>query len=371
KQHNIPLDITSDIMNGRKKPAVFSDFIIFCFIETVADKKIKEFYVEKEIKKYSKEKYSAKKIEFPIVIPAIQVADDQWISAPTTNFLMELRDVNMINYNENTQRTMTKEVNGSKEIWSITLNKTAVSSIKNAFETKTYIPTEPITLNIPEDSEYFYENGNLIIENIEEFDIIDGYHRYVAMSQIKDVDPGFVYPITLQFVAYPESKAKHFIYQADQKTHMSKIDSNSYNQQNAGNIIAKRINEDFDCNVAGMITPTSNLISSIRFGDAISKIFFGSSQKKHNDRKKIVQVKNSLIKTLNYLTDEYPEEYLSKSYSSRKLHCICYFTKDNVALKDMNKMIKSVCEYCKENRVVVSNETIKKALKKAGGLNVQ
>lgn len=295
--HNIPEEIVYDLINGNIEPKQLSDFEIFCIYETILPKLITEYYTSTEIEKYSKFQYKVNEIQLPIKISAMKVNDEQWITASDSNFLMLLKEKGLLIYNTNTQRTMTRYTNSSTETYVITLNKQAVKQIKNLIQGGSYIPNV-ITLNIPEDSDFEYKDGQLVINDISGFDIIDGYHRFVAMSQVHDVDPDFNYPIELRLVSFSESKARQFIYQEDQKTQMSKIDSESFNQNNNANIIVKKLNDDIDFNLYKKVDK-SQIIDEAFLSDSINKIY----NVKNLTRPELLKIKNEIKNGINTITE--------------------------------------------------------------------
>lgn len=295
--HNIPEEIVYDLINGNIEPKQLSDFEVFCIYETILPKLITEYYTSTEIEKYSKFQYKVNEIQLPIKISAMKVNDEQWITASDSNFLMLLKEKGLLIYNTNTQRTMTRYTNSSTETYVITLNKQAVKQIKNLIQDGSYIPNV-ITLNIPEDSDFEYKDGQLVINDISGFDIIDGYHRFVAMSQVHDVDPDFNYPIELRFVSFSESKARQFIYQEDQKTQMSKIDSESFNQNNNANIIVKKLNDDIDFNLYKKVDK-SQIIDEAFLSDSINKIY----NVKNLTRPELLKIKNEIKNGINTITE--------------------------------------------------------------------
>lgn len=295
--HNIPEEIVYDLINGNIEPKQLSDFEVFCIYETILPKLITEYYTSTEIEKYSKFQYKVNEIQLPIKISAMKVNDEQWITASDSNFLMLLKEKGLLIYNTNTQRTMTRYTNSSTETYVITLNKQAVKQIKNLIQDGSYIPNV-ITLNIPEDSDFEYKDGQLVINDISGFDIIDGYHRFVAMSQVHDVDPDFNYPIELRLVSFSESKARQFIYQEDQKTQMSKIDSESFNQNNNANIIVKKLNDDIDFNLYKKVDK-SQIIDEAFLSDSINKIY----NVKNLTRPELLKIKNEIKNGINTITE--------------------------------------------------------------------
>lgn len=243
KQYNIPFSEASDLISQKAHISTASDFELYAIMNTLDDGLIKNYFTPIEIKKYSKHKIEESKITFPIEFNVIQVAEDQWLGSITAKQLMLFRDTQFINYNENTQRTMTRVNHGIFESYKITLNRKAVDGIKKSFTRNAYIPNT-ITLNLPEDAEFDYDEdeNKLIITSISHFDILDGYHRYIAISELTNNDPAFDYTMELRIVSFSEEKAKQFIWQEDQKTKMSKADSATFNQYKMSNIIAQRLN---------------------------------------------------------------------------------------------------------------------------------
>ena len=242
-KYGISFSEASDLLSQKVHISTVSDFELYAVMSVVNDKLIPDYFTPIEIKKYSAFKVSKEKITFPIEFNVIQVAEDQWLGNITAKQLMLFRDTQFINYNQNTQRTMTRINHGVFESYKITLNRKAVEGIKRSFARNAYIPNT-ITLNLPDDAEFDYDEmeNKLIITSISHFDILDGYHIYIAISELTNNDPDFDYTMELRIVSFSEEKAKQFIWQEDQKTKMSKADSATFNQYKASNIIAQRLN---------------------------------------------------------------------------------------------------------------------------------
>ena len=165
-----------------------------------------------------------------------------------------------------------KIIHGS-EIYTIAINNTAVDAIEHSMINETYIPNT-ITLNIADDSEadYEYDNDNhkLIIRSIKYFDIVDGYHRLRAMSLTSNKDESFDYPMELRIITFDESIAQQFIYQEDQKTKMSKVDSNSYNHSDAAVYICEKLAQTMG---RGIISRNQNVIDLANLVQAVKDIY--------------------------------------------------------------------------------------------------
>ena len=302
EKFNIPIGISSDIITLRRDLCEFSEFILYALLFIIAENKVKNYFSAEEIKAYSKAKYKIEKFKLPYKMENMcQISEDQWIGSITVKELMKLRDAQLINYNENSQRTMQHIIDGEREYYKISLNKAAVSAIRESYERDLYIPNT-ITLNMTEDSDFSFSNNTLTIREIKQFDIIDGYHRYIAMSQIYDVNKDFDYNMEIRIVCFSEQKAQQFIYQEDQKTQMKKIDSDSLNQNNAGNIVCQRLNADPLCNLQGLINRNDGVISAGEFCLLINYFYFKNINKS-DVKTRIIQVTKELKEKLNAITE--------------------------------------------------------------------
>lgn len=331
EKYDIPKVMVSDYLSLRNPLAEANDFILFCLldsIENVTETKksvIPEFYVEKEIKKYSTSKYKVDKIKFPLRFKALQITNDQWLSSIDFKTLMQLRAAQLIIYNENTQRTMQRMVRNEKEFYKISINKTAVAEIENLYKEGSYIPT-PLTVNIPldSDSDFYYdeERCELVITSFEGFDIVDGYHRYIAACKACDSDKDINFTMELRIVNFPEDKAQQFIYQEDQKTVMAKADSNTYDQTNLANRIVERLNSSSQSNIQGLISRNQGLINYVDLSELI-KYFYINGNKIKSTNSSLVQISSKLIEDFNLLT-EYNIKYLEQKYSYKQLFTVMF-----------------------------------------------
>ena len=357
EKYNIPRTIASDYVSLRNPLAEANDFVLFCLLDSIeklteTKKSVMfEFYVEKEIKTYSNSKFKVDKIKFPIRFKALQIADDQWLSSINFETLMKLRAAQLIIYNENTQRTMQRMVRNEKEFYKISINKTAVSEIENLYKEGTYIPT-PLTFNIPldSDSNFYYdeERCELVISSFEGFDIVDGYHRYLAACKACDSDKNINFTMELRIVNFPEDKAQQFIYQEDQKTVMTKSDSNTFDQTNLSNRIVERINNNPQSNLFGLISRNKGLINYSDLSELIAYLYLNDS-KKRNTNSILIAVSNNFIEKFNLLT-EYNVEYMEQKWTYKKLFIVmfCFKYFEDVDKTNMCQTIDKVFEKAAE-----------------------
>jgi hypothetical protein len=372
--YDIPKGMVSDLITRRMEMSTVSEFVLFILLDSIKNvlsgnnvSGVDVYYTFQEAKHYRASKYETEKIKFPLVFKMFQVTEDQWIGKITVDMLMKLRQAQLISYNINAQRTLTKVVKGGKETYKITINQKAVREIQDAFEKNEFIPNT-ITLNLPMETEndFYYDNDScsLVINSLERLDISDGYHRYISACQLRDMNPEFDYPLELRILNYSEDKAKQFIYQEDKKTFMKKIDSRSMNMNRAANIVVTRVNENIRCNLKGMISRNDGAINFGELADLVDYFYFkGISKEK--ERSAIIQAVKEITDNFNLLT-EYDTDYLENKMSYRTLltamFCFDYFkdSKDKTTMCEVIKKASKAIE--KSDSKKLANKTPRKNL---------
>jgi len=339
-KYNFRLGEAADLITQKSPLTTENVYVCFCVADALAQidnrVKLEDWFTDKEISTFSSETIQRDKFKFPITIPAVQITDDQWIGTCDCDFLMRLREAQKIYYNTNTQRTLQRIVKNGQESYRIMLNRTAVQEIKTAYDNETYIP-DTISLNMPDDTEFWYnaEKREIVIESLDHFDIIDGFHRYTAMCMEKDANPDFNYPMELRIVQYDEIKAKQFIWQQDQKTKMKKLDSESLNVSAPENIVAEKLNRNPMFNLHGELNRNGGKIALQDFVNVVRFLYF-KGVKKEDERKLINAVTNDLFNKLNYVSDN-DDKIFSEALSRTDtivLVTSCYVNDDPSKIKD-------------------------------------
>lgn len=355
--YDIPKGIVADLVSKRMSISEASEFILFILLDSMQNvlkenriKKLDEFYTMQEVQYYRKSKYENSNIKFPITFKMIQINEDQWVGNIDVKTLMQLRKAQLVNYNINAQRTMQKVVKGDKSFYKITLNHKAVKSIVDNFKNNTFI-SNTITLNIPIDiSNDFYYNKDdcsLVIKSLNNFHIIDGYHRYIAACQMSDMDPEFNYPMELRIVNWDDIKAQSFIWQEDQKTQLKKVDSESLNMNKAANIIVTRLNDNALCNMKGLISRNQGIINFGEFSMLVDWFYVKNNDKKGNANAIQLQAVRELTENLNILTES-DMKYLEEPWDYKlMLSAMCvfdYFNKNELNKRNMCDVVNKVYE---------------------------
>lgn len=334
-----------------------NEFLLFLICNKIDQNKTKEFFTENEINFYQSQQYERDEFEFPFDVQCIQVASDQWIGVADVNFLIELRKAQLINYNANAQRTMQRVVRGNKEIYKIALNAKALKEIKTSLAQGIFIPNT-ITLNMPETTDWTYDakRNTLTINQLSAFDISDGYHRYVAMCQLKETNPDFNYPIELRIISFPDDKVKQFIYQEDQKTKMRKVDSASMNMSSPANIVLERLNMDTMFDLKGKVLRNGGQINFGYAGNIIEYLFFKGV--KTAPMNEVVAVKDQLKNGINAFVEAYPE-WFDKRFGFKETLIMIYGITQNWTPETINNKINKIDQLDKR---IFANKAMKKSM---------
>lgn len=340
---NMSITTSDAMLTGKKDISEFTTFEVFCLLYVLENKSLGKYFTKKEIDSLSKEKFDVDTIEFPIVFNnMVEISYDQYIGKISLQELMKLKKAQMINYDPNEQRALKRIKNGNTELWKPWVSNKNVKEIKESMLAGTYIP-DPLTLNMPEGSEYKYNSEthsvtvNLLPRNM--FNLDDGYHRYLAMSQIHDFDKEFDYTMELRLVGFDNVKANRFIFQQDQKTPMRKIVSDSYDPSSVANRIIQRMNADPNFDLNGQIGRNNELINGPLLGKLISG-FYTRKVSKQEENLYIVETKNELVRKFNILCES-NVEYMKEKWPDMRLMIAMYiFTNDDIAEKKYNDAVQ-------------------------------
>lgn len=326
-KYDLPYAISIDLLTLKTSVLDTTDNIIFFIISVINNKELSTFFSEREIKKYSSTKYKAKRISFPLRFDVIKINELQYNGVIYSKQLMELRDSQMINYNENTQRPVKHKVYGNVEYYVQDINRRSVEQISELMKKGEYIPDQ-ITLNLPEEVDWYYdeEEKQLVVKSAECFDITDGNHRYVAMSNLFNIDKSFDYPMELRITCFNEDKANQFMYQVDQKNKLNKVDLELKNSNNPANRMVMMLNDSRE--LKGMFSRDKSKIDPGVFA-ALSTFFYFNNKKKYNQSEIVIIKKNIQIK-LSAVLDSAPELY-EKKWSNAFLLCVLFFCNKDVS----------------------------------------
>lgn len=349
EKYDIPTGTTMDMI-ARNILSNQTEFVLFCLVDGIdyatKENYKKEFFTELEINQYLKERLENKLISFPIKIKCDQVTSDQWIGASDTKFFMELRRAQLIRYNTNAQRVMKRIIKGENIFFKLIPNKIAIRAIRMLMQKNMYIPTA-ITLNIPYESDatFYYDEKarELIINELDSFDISDGYHRYLAMCEECDTNEHFNYPMEIRIINFTDEKTRQFIFQEDQKTKMAKSDSNAMDNNRASNNVIDKLNEMSTFEFKGQIGINEGSINYAELSNVIEYFYFKT--KKEYTNIDIRNARDDIKEKLNALA-EYDVSYVTKGLRLKELALIFYVFEQE---SDLNRACQIIDETIKSD----------------------
>lgn len=366
EKYGIPVGISSDIISQRKDISEYNEFILFAITDIIVHAKINEYYTPQEIKLYSDKKYKEEKIGFPIKIHLIKITDDQYIGATSAQFLMQLREKQLINYNADTQRALRIILRGGNKMLRPYIDNKTVEEIDSSYKEGMFIPNM-ITLNINQDDEnadYTYDADKEILKvsNISAFDIIDGYHRYLGIGRNYDRDNTWDYPMMLQVTMFSVGKAKQMIFQENHKTKMKVVDSSTYDQYNAGNIVVNRLNGDPEFYLNGKINRETGLVNPGILAQAINRLWFPNSKKV--ERKETISASKTILSKINRFTED-ADEYLERKWEVYETLIIMYGLYNNYSSEQITNAARNISEDNKKalNRIKDINQKASNIIK--------
>ena len=356
KKYRIPLGMVSDIVTLRTDMEYALEVMLYCIAATLSSLakdsilniepvNLSMYFSEREIKEYSNYKYQTQTLEFPYTFESLMVEikpDEQYIGKITVKELMKLRDAQVINYNANTQRTMTLKRGNDFEYYKIALNKKAVNKISELYRNRDFIPNT-ITFNLSPEADFIYKNGKLTINSATAFDIVDGYHRYIAMSNLYNLDETFDYPMEVRVMFLSEENAKQFIYQEAQHTPLAKANLNTMNK----NAVSVKVCRFVKNNLGDDVINQNGIINEALFVRLI-EIFY--IEKGSYERSKIIEVATKISDTINNTLKIYPKLLDSRWDNNFTIMFFGLASKQNLSGKTLyekakekaNKIIKEV-----------------------------
>lgn len=326
-QYRMPLFRANTIMSFNLALDEIKDIEVFWIMSAlnhlfVANIDLSLYFTEIEIKNYSVMKWKDEaQSNFPLIIKCFPVSDRQWIGTVEARDIVKWRN-SFLRYNKNIQRRLHTIVRGGKTYEEITLKEGSVKRIKELLLQRKFVPNT-ITLNMGDDCEYYYDDAqtSLVITSADHLDLTDGYHRLVALSKVLEENPDYDLTMELRITAFSESLANHFIWQEEQRNVMPKNVIQSYNLDDIGNRIVKKINEDATCNLCGNISRGGMCDFSI-FADMLSYCLL-REMPPDEKKKALVTVPRDMVTSINLITEGDPD-MVNRKLETKEVRIMVY-----------------------------------------------
>lgn len=190
--------------------------------------------LKKSIGKYKFEKQES--LDYPLQYDrTLDGSEKDYVTKLSYQMIAKHLNDGIWTYNFLTQRNPVKKArkNGTIKL-EPKVNKRSVKEIKNLLLEGKFLPDTPITINVLNDGndEIFYdeENLTLIIETATELDILDGYHRILAVVEAVEENPDIEGYLYVSIRNYDLETARFYLGQHNSfntfdKTHVRRLKS--------------------------------------------------------------------------------------------------------------------------------------------------
>ena len=335
--------VASDLITGNILTEYLDGRQIYQLASVIIDNfNAEDYFGKSKIELYSKPEKPEETypIEFENVL---QISEDQFLTTISTQKIRELYNKAIIYYNLATQRDpKIYTVDGKTEV-KIRINKSSVSQIKYLLIENKFIPNA-LTWNVRNGEEsgvWDYSSGLATFElKANGFDIIDGFHRYLAIVQALRINPELDIQFPLYIVVFNEDKAKRFIAQEDKRNKINPYYSKALDIGKFEHRVLTLMNKDSDFVFYDSFGVLDN--ARFNFGKTMTTIGQLYGNKGYDSQFEILSLKNYLIKSFNELINESPK--LEKTFSGFDVRvALCCF----YLFKDDPKKIQNTVKYIK------------------------
>lgn len=207
------------------------------------------------------------------------------------------RNYNKLRFNPATQRDLiTIKLNG-KTIKKLDINKDSKKEMKNLMIKGLYYNVCG-TINInPDVSPLPYKDGkNLVIPKEAHMDLIEGFHNYLAETELKDENPDWQFDIEFDLRILNEEEANQFIIQMNKKNHFKPAQVVRIDKLDEVNYVIDTLNKHRDFHLYGTIDDNIK----VYLNKVISYLFDIK-----DDREKATELLDILEEKLNYIIKKY------------------------------------------------------------------
>jgi len=314
KGHNLLAGDANSILMLLTPINTISQVMLYIFTkslyEATSEERInpEKFFTELEIKEGDNWKADIEgKSKYPIVFKNVEkINSDMWVTYMTAQEIAELYSRRVIIYNPETQRALKKKEYKDKIIEEIDINKTSIQEIKKDILSSKFI-SNYITFNIMQSGEEqfeYNEKEKTLTIYAGETNILDGFHRSLGMIYAVQENPNVEFRTGVSITNFDLDKARRYIVQEDKKNKMNKKYIKSLNSDSISNLIVKKINENSNSYLKGLVSFDDFMIKKGKafvafdiLADAIEYTF------EPKERLDIVKYSKRIIDGLNHIIE--------------------------------------------------------------------
>lgn len=284
----------------------------------------KRYFTDEEIEQY--EKPLDDEEDFDIVISDWkQVGDNKYTIYVTIDEVIRWRNYNKLRFNPETQRDLVTIIVKGVPIKKLDINRKSVNEMKELRKKGLYFPVRGI-ININPD--YFdkpiIKDGKMIIPAETHMDLIEGFHNYIAMCEVKDENPNYEELCEFDIMLLNVDDANRFILQMDKKNHFKTNQTIRMDRINQVNYIIDQLNKSGEFHLYGTI----NSSMAVFINRIITRLF-----DVRQDRRKAIELLDKITNNMNYAVKS--KNHFDKPFD--KYEWLIYLTATSYAIdKNVN-----------------------------------
>lgn len=186
-----------------------------------SDLYMEKYFTSSEISMYNSPYPEEEKDSDLVITDWKQMSENKIKIYTNIDEVIQWRNYKKLRFNPETQRDLITVVTNGKKVKKLDINRNAINEMKGLMKKGMYYNVCGI-LNInPEFSPLPYKEGkNLIIPKEANIDIIEGFHNYLAATELKDEDSSFSFDMEFNLMLLSTEEANDLIIQMDKKTHL-------------------------------------------------------------------------------------------------------------------------------------------------------
>jgi hypothetical protein len=248
--------------------------------------------------------------DFDIVIDEWnQITNDQYHFIASSDEVLKWTNLNKLKYNPNVQRDLKVKVNKGTEIMVVDINTDAVKEMEDLIENNEFF-SDNLTINVNPD---LYEEpkivkNKLIIPKESHIDLIDGFHRCLALMNVKRRKSDLKFTFQFNLTVFNEEKANKYMLQMDKKNHLSEEQVIRTNKNNFNNLVVTRLKDSSSFHLKKSLLNDSMFTYVVKL---IEKIF------NIKERPKAVDLYKNIEKNINIFVEEdnlYEREFTKQEW---------------------------------------------------------
>jgi hypothetical protein len=283
------------------------------------------YFSTKEIKNIAKFKFIKEvKLGLPIEYErTLQGSEKDYVAVVSRRLIVKHINDDVWEYNFLTQRNPVKKLmkNGTVKLIP-KVNRRNVREIKEMLKDGTFLPDSPITINIFHDGEdqitYNEDDWTLLIESATQMDVMDGYHRIVALQEYFEENPdapdGYLY---VSFRNYDLEQAQSYLGQLNSfstfsRSHTRKLKSRDFSDKIVKELESKSV---LNGRIAG------DTAVKLKFNEITNFAVLAESIKESfapQDAKDKIVVTQFLVTYFDYLFGSYKDVFVKNVKENHK-----------------------------------------------------